>query len=251
MFFSGQGPVFAGVYSEIDGRVGGFFDLGNMESFEIGGETTSITDTESKSGQRAIAARIDTENKFTISINLKEPNIRNIELMLRSSKVTNVGAAATDEINSSTGLVVGDFLTTKFQNISAVTVTDSAGTPATLTAGTHYEISSAAFGRIKLLNVTGHTQPYKVSYTYAARVIVPALNETGAQHFFLHMEGINTVDNTKFLAQMYKTRFSLPSAFAFLNDEFWRGPLEGELLQDTFRETDANYGKYWRIVNPL
>ena len=249
MFFSGQGPVFVAPVNN-SGVIGKMFDLGNLESFTFGFEPNVITDKESKSGNRLVAARIETELAAKISIVLKEPNIENIEAIYRAARVTNAGASVTDEINSQSGQVAGGFLITKFQNISAITVKDSAGSPATLSLGTHYEISSAAFGRIKLLDVTGFTQPFKVSYTYASRVVVPLFNSTQA-NYFVHMEGINTVDSTKFLAEFYKGRFSPPADFALLQDEFGRFTMEGELQIDSNRESDPNYYQFGRLVNPL
>lgn len=251
MFFSGQGPVYVGEYNEANGSIGALFNIGNLESFEIPGETTSITDTESQTGQRVVSARIDTQNRFNVRLNLKEPNKKNLAMILRSDLVTNAGTSVVDEVNSDTNLAAGDFLITKFQNISSVTVKDSAGSPATLANNTNYKISSTKFGRIELVDVGGFTQPFKVSYTYASREVIPAVNESGSKHFFVHMEGINTVDNSNFLVQLYKCRFNLPSAFALLNNEFGRFPLEGEVLRDEYRLSDANFGQFWRIVNPL
>lgn len=250
MFFSGQGPVF---FAAVDGNgvPGSFFDIGNLESFNFGFEPNVITDRESKSGNRLVAARIETELTANVSITLKEPNVENLEVMFRAAKVSNAGSTVTDETNfKASGIAVNDVIVTKFQNISSVVVTDSAGSPATLTLGTHYEIQSAKFGRIRFLNVTGHTQPYKVSYTYAARIVTPLFNSS-QKDYFIHMEGINTVDSTAFLSQFYKARVSPPTEFNLLQDEFGRFTLEGELLIDPTRDADPNFKQFGRLVNPL
>lgn len=249
MFFSGQGPVFAGALDG-NGVIAGMFDLGNMESFKFGFEPNVITDKESKSGNRLVAARIETELNATLELVLKEPNLANIQAMFRAAKVTNTGAPVVDEINSQSGLAVGDYIITKFQNISAVTVKDSAGSPATLVNNTDYVIESAKFGRIRIVNLGAYVQPFKVSYTYATRTIIPLFNDA-QKNFFLHMEGINTVDSTNFLAQFYNTRFSPPTEFNLLQDEFGRYTLAGEVLVDPSREADPNFGKFGRFANPI
>jgi hypothetical protein len=250
MFFSGQGPVFAGAIDPTTGAIGAMFDLGNMESVKFGFEANVITDKESKSGNRLVAARLETELNSTFEIVMKEPNMKNIEMMLRAARVTNVGATVTDEINSQSGLVAGDYIITKFQNISSVSVKDSAGSPATLTVTTDYVVESTKFGRIRIVNPGSYTQPFKVSYTYASRVVIPLFNSS-QKDFFIHMEGINTVDSTNFLAEFYKTRFSPPSEFNLLQDEFGRYTISGEAQIDPIREPDTNYGRFGRLVNPL
>lgn len=250
MFFSGQGPVFFAP-NDINGVLGSLLDIGNLESFNFGFEPNVITDKESKSGNRLVAARIETELTANVSITLKEPNVENLEIMFRAARVTNVGASVTNETNfKASGIAVGDIVVSKFQNISSLVVTDSAGSPATLTLGTHYEILSAKFGRVRFLNVTGHTQPYKFAYTYANRVITPLFNDV-QKDYFIHMEGINTVDSTNFLAQFYKARVSPPTEFNLLQDEFGRFTLEGELLIDPTRDLDANFRQFGRLANPI
>lgn len=249
MFFSGQGPVFL---APVDGSgvIGAMFDIGNLESFTFGFEPNVITDKESRSGNRLVAARIETELTANLEIVLKEPNLKNLEAMFRALKVSNTGASVVDEVNSQAGLAVGDFIITKFQNISAVTVKDSAGSPATLVAGTDYAIRSAKFGRIEILNLGTYVQPFKVSYTYASRVLVPLFNDA-QKSFFVHMEGINTVNSTNFLAQFYNIRVSPPTDFPLLNDEFGRYTLSGEVLVDPNREGDPNFGRFGRLANPI
>jgi len=248
MFFSGQGPVFVAPVNG-SGVIGALFDIGNLESFQIGFEPNVITDKESKSGNRLVAARIETELTANMEIVLKEPNLKNLEAMFRSAKVANIGASVVDEVNTQAGLAVGDYIITKFQNISAVTVKDSAGSPLTLVLNTDYVIESLKFGRIRLLTTPG-AQPYKVSYTHAARTIVPLFNAPQAS-FFVHMEGINTVDSTNFLAQFYNIRLSPPTDFPLLNDEFGRYTLSGEVLIDPTREGDPNFGRFGRLSNPI
>lgn len=250
MFFSGQGPTFAAPIDVTTGKIGAMFDLGNLASVELALATTEITDKESKSGNRLVAARVETEVNTKFTIVLKEPVLANLELMVRGTRVSNTGAAVVDEINSQSNLAVGDFLITKFQNISAITVKDSAGSPATLVLNTDYSVESVKFGRLKILNLGTYVQPFKVSYTYANRVIVPFFNRL-ASNYFIHMEGINTIDSTNFLAQLYNTRVSPAEAFPLLNDEFGRYTLTGSSIIDPFRESDPNFGRFGRLVNPL
>ena len=49
--------------------------------------------------------------------------------------------------------------------VSSLVVVDSAGTPATLTAGTHYT-ADLDFGALQFLDTTGFTAPFKAAYSY-------------------------------------------------------------------------------------
>lgn len=77
-----------------------------------------------------------------------------------------VAGTVTDEVQPA-GLVAGDVITTNNKRISSVVITDSAGSPATLTLTTDYVITDAHDGIITLVNVTGFTQPFHVAYAYA------------------------------------------------------------------------------------
>ena len=86
--------------------------------------------------------------------------------------------------------MVGDRYFLAHPKVSALVVKDSAGTPATLTLGTHYT-ADTDFGAIQFLDTTGLTAPFKASYTYGAVTEIGIFTQPLPERF-LRLEGVNT-----------------------------------------------------------
>lgn len=250
MHFSFQGPIYIAEYNTL-GKNLGFRNVGNCEGFELKFASNRITDTESQTGLRSIVADLLTSNEMEVSLNLKEIQKENLALAFAGQTASITGASATDEIAHASGLIAGDIMKTNFDDVSSVVVKDSAGSPVTLTLGTHYNILDAEAGLIELINVGGFTQPFKISYTYSSQSRVTALSATD-KFYSIFMKGINTVNNDDMTARLFKIRFSPAETIALLNNEFGRQQLNGKASKSgegVF--TGAGWDGYAYITNPL
>lgn len=100
----------------------------------------------------------------SLTIEMMSSVAANLGLMLSSDVTTVASAAATQETTAT--LVDDDVIQTNFMpDPSTVVIADSAGTPATLVLGTDYEFVAQKAGLIRILGVTGFTQPFTIDYT--------------------------------------------------------------------------------------
>jgi hypothetical protein len=130
-----------------------------------------------------------------------------------------------------------------------VVVKDSAGTPATLTAGTHYEVDSANGGVIKIKNLASFVQPFKVDYAYTASADVTMFTEAPPERY-LFLDGINTVDGSPVRLRLYKVRFDPSSSIPCINDSFGQLELAGSVLYDSEAAADDNLGGFGKLEQP-
>ena len=123
----------------------------------------------------------------------------------------------------------------------------SAGTPATLTAGTHYT-ADTDFGALQFLDTTGFTAPFKAAYSYGVATEIGIFTQALPERY-LRLEGINTAQgNAKVLVELYRVAFDPLKEISFISDEYNKFELEGSLLADTTKPYDAVLGQFGRIV---
>lgn len=247
MNLSGQGTLYIGT-RQANGNPGAFRDVAVVSDFKFNLATSTIEHKETKTGQRLTDNRLQTGKSASLSAVLDDINIDNLALALYGTKASQTGASVTNEafVNP---VAVGDFVRTKYPDISTVVVKDSAGTPATLVLGTHYEITSAKHGTIKFLNLAAYTQPFKVDYAYATHAHTPMFN-TAAPERWLKFDGINTADaDKKILVEFYRVLLDPLSELALIQDDFGRLPLAGAALYDDTKVADAYLGQFGRFVH--
>jgi hypothetical protein len=144
-------------------------------------------------------------------------------------------------------MAAGDRYFLAHPKVSSLVVTDSAGTPATLTAGTHYT-ADLDFGAVQFLDTTGLTAPFKASYAYGIATEIGIFTQALPERY-LRLEGINTAQgNAKVLVELYRVAFDPLKEISFISDEYNKFELEGSLLADTTKPYDAVLGQFGRIV---
>jgi len=247
MLFSGQGKLYIGT-RDGSGNAGPFRDVGNVRDFKFTLATTTIEHKESQTGQRLTDNRLITEKKTTVSGIFDDFNIDNMALALYGTKATQAGSSVTAEVLPNP-VAVGDYVRTKYPEISAVVIKDSAGTPATLTLGTHYEITSAKHGTVKFLNLAAFTQPFKIDYTYGAHDHVPMFNAAPPERW-LKFDGLNTADSNKeVLVEFYRCLLDPLSELGVIQDDYAGLPLAGSALYDSTKASDTYLGQFGRFVH--
>jgi hypothetical protein len=243
-YYSGQGKLF--VVERLAGGVKGKMRwVGNVPELALRFEIDALEHKESWSGARVTDVRITRENKAGVTFTIERFDRDNLALALWGLGTAVAGAAVTAEVLP-TGLIVGDAASLAHPKVSAVTVKDSAGTPATVDAA-HYTLD-ADQGVITILNLASYTQPFTVDYTYAGYDRVTMY--TGAQpEVWLHFAGLNTADaNKPVVVELYKVRLDPLNELGIINDELAQMQLEGSALADDTKIADTALGQFGRIL---
>ncbi len=244
IYFSGQGIVYT-ADRDANGAVSVFRDIGNVSALRITLETDTLEHKESRTGQRLTDYRLVREKRARVSMTVDSYNKANLLMLLYGTSVTIAGGSATNETLPS-GLVIGDIIALARPNVSAVSVTDSAGTPITLSLGTQYTIDVAS-GMITFLAIPG-TQPYKVSYTYATEDIIPIF-KAAVKERYIRFAGLNTANGNKsVIVELYRLIFDPVGNLDLINDALGAFEIAGSILYDSTRDADPNLGGFGRII---
>lgn len=245
-YFSGQGKVYV-AERDSNGNAKAFRFIGNVPALNVSLSLDKLEHKEATSGQRLKDLEIIREKNAEFNCTLEEFTIKNLAMAFYGIDAAITGSTVTAEVMPS-ALVAGDIVRTRYGDISSVVVKDSAGSPATLVAGTDYRINSAKHGSIEILNVGSYVQPFKVDYAYAAQSNLP-LFTGAAKERWVRFEGLNTADSDRpLLVELYKVKIDPATDFALINDELAQFELGGAVLDDPTKSADAVLGRFGRIV---
>jgi len=86
----------------------------------------------------------------------------------------------------------------------------------------------------------------KVSYTYDTYTKVDAFMQSSAPERWLRFEGINTVDGSTVIVDMFKAQFDPMTGYGLLNEELGSVAMKGAILADALQLTGS---KFFRQVN--
>lgn len=244
-YFSGQGRVYLAA-RDSNGNPLALRWVGNVPDLKVSLSTETIEHKESYSGQRLTDLQLIKSKDGEFSCTLEDFSVQNLELTLYGTTSSSTGGTVTDE-TLPTGIVAGETRLLANQFVSAVTITDSAASPATLVAGTDYKVH-ANQGAIEFLNVTGFTQPFKVDYTYGARKSV-AMFRSAQPEVWLRFDGINTADGNKpVILDLYRVAINPTKDLSMIADDLQRFELSGRVLADLTKVNDATLGQFGRLI---
>lgn len=242
-YFSLQGKVYIGSRLS-DGKPGAMHWVNDAGLLNISASVSEETKKESYSGNRLTAATISTGTEVTFNLTLNHATGRNLALGLYGEERTVASGSITDE--PIPAVVDGESVVLDRGDISNLVITDSAGTPATLTADTDYVIDSADGGVIRFINVAGFTQPFSADYDNGASLDVTMFTKTAPERYLM-LDGLNTVTNDRVRVRLYKCKFNPVSQFDLINSTFGELALTGSVLFDSLSEPDAALGGFGRI----
>jgi len=245
-YASFQGRVYLGK-RDIDGAPLEVRSPGNVAELKLALKTDVLEHYESQSGQRTLDHRMVKQKSATVMLTIEEFTKENLALALYGTHVVGEPGTVTDEPVGGATPVVGDRYFFAHPKVASVIVTDSAGTPASLTAGTHYTVDTD-FGAIQFLDTSGFTAPFKASYTYGVATEIGIFTQALPERY-LRLEGINTAENNaKVLVELYRVAFDPLKEISFISDDYNKFELEGSLLADSTKPFDAVLGQFGRIV---
>ena len=81
----------------------------------------------------------------------------------------------------------------------------------------------------------------KVSYTYAAHDKVDAFTKAAAPERWLRFQGINTIDDSRVIVDLFRAQFDPMTDYGLINEELGSVKLNGTLLADATRLTGSKF----------
>ncbi|MDR1936850.1 MAG: hypothetical protein LBS49_14980 [Candidatus Accumulibacter sp.] len=208
--------------------------------------TETAEHNESFSGQRLPYARMTTRKSATVTLTLFEARSANLAVALYADQVVTVSGSSTGETFPA-GLAVGDAVLLDRSFVSNLQITDSTGSPVTLTAGVHYELERPNAGLVRILALDGVTQPFRAAYSYQAVENLTLFTRTPPEKWLL-LDGVNTLDDSPVLVDLFRVRFDPASELALHNEEFGSLELTGSALYDAALGSDPTLGGFGRVV---
>lgn len=231
-YISLQGVMRAGLRL-VTGKPGVMWDLGNVPEATIQLGATSATKNESRTGQRLPAKILYTGKTGALNLTLDEWITKNLAQAFYGKSLATVAGSATAE-NLPSPLVAGDQVRLAKPYASALVITDSAGSPVTVSAA-NYRLIGANRRVVEILNAGAYTQPFKAAYSYEAFESIEAFG-AAPRELYVMFDGIDTANNVPVTIDMYRVQFSPAQNVGLIHQEFGALPLQGSLLYDELND---------------
>lgn len=252
LVFAGQGAIYLGEYDPVNGLAHEGY-LVRQKRIGCGNRTLKISPAretkqvkESCTGQQLTARRWTSGQSAKISLEMVIFSRDELALGLYGTSVSNAAGSVTGEPVRD-DLVVGDVFHTRRPGISSVAITDSTGVPVTLTPGTHYEVDSAPHGRVKILSLTGLTQPFEIDYSHVAQSQITAFTAASTRRGLI-FDGVNVAEgNAPVRVFVPLIDFDPASEFNWLSQDEVALTLEGEILYADALASNTDFGPFFKI----
>ena len=245
--YYGHGRVFISA-RDSSGNPSNFIELEDVDAMDISltvdyiehiNKSTAIAQKDLK-----VARMLSGTGKITMSSHDAATLAKNLYANVETVSGGSFSATTLDK----TTVVVGDILPLpggKTQ-VSSLVMTDSTGSPVTLTLDTHYSIVDADAGLIKILSLSTLTQPLKAAGTEAAGKALGLLT-TRTPDQYLRFAGINIAnDDAPCVVDLYRISIDPAANWTLLNDGNTPNQYEinFEMLRDPEQAYDATYGQF-------
>ncbi len=229
-YFNGQGAVFLAERAA-DGSPKGLIFIGDCSSVTLTPSVDKETVIENVTGSAGVGSEVFKKVEYQFSMQMRSVKPEHLALAVQGSNTAKAAGTVTDEPQTA---YLGKFIALKHTKVSAVTVTNSAGST-TYTAGTHY-ILHADKGMIEIPAI-GTTitdaQSLLIDYSYAAQHHVSAAPAN--KKYYLAFAGINRADNSKQArCEIYKISLT-PSSLGMIAENNIEMPITGTVELDALR----------------
>lgn len=251
-YYSGQGSFYVGE-RDVNGRPKGLRRMGNIPTAEISIEVTKFEHKESESGQRAVDFSLVQEKNGTFSLTLENLTLAQLADAFWGKTVNVVEAEYTESVqvweDARTPLAHPNIQLTGTapDEIPTIEVTDGDDvTPTVYTLNDDYWVD--AVNGVIWLNPDGAIadgETVEVTYTTAGYDSLIAFTETSMERF-IRFEGINTVDNSRVIVEMYRCQIDPLQNYGLINEELGSVTLNGNLLYDGAQPGES---KFFRQIN--
>lgn len=242
LYYSGQGSLYVAKRNAVTGVPEGFIPIGNVPELTLDIEIDKFEHKESESGSRLLDLTIIKEKKGKFKFKLENLSLENLAIGLFGTSATVAGgtiAVGSPEVVAIPMGAKSMRFALAHPDVSTVVVKDNAGS-ATLVLGTDYTLDAKngviivpATGAIVTAAASAATT-IKVSYTYASYNNLEAFTSAAAPERWLRFEGLNTVDNSRVIIDLYRAQFDPLTGYSLINDELGSVDMAGNLLADAF-----------------
>lgn len=248
-YFSGQGSLKMAERDPATGNPLGFLPLGNIPELTLNIEVSKFEHKESESGARLIDLTLTTEKKGTFEFTVENLSVDNLALGLWGEVVT--VAAGTVATGSPESVILAKFVAgaqyaLKHANVSTVVLKDSTGVT-TYVLDTDYTLDpiNGTFtpkvgGAIATATVSAGVT-VKAEYAYGGYKRVDAFTRADAPVRWLRFEGLNTVDGSRVIVDLFKAQFDPLTGYGLINEELGSVTMGGTLLGDATRLTGSKF----------
>jgi len=89
-------------------------------------------------------------------------------------------------------------------------------------------------------------RPYLVDYTYASSNKLDVFT-TAAPERWLRFEGLNTVDQTRVIVDIFKARFDPLTGYSMIVEEMGSADMKGAILYDSLQVTGSKFFRQWNV----
>lgn len=238
VYYSGQGTLYVAT-RDGGGVPQGFVSCGNVPKLTVDITTTKLEHKESESGQRLTDISIITQKTGKCTFQLDNLNMDNLALALYGTYATvNAGSAVNEVITA----YVGKKTPLTYPKPTSVVVTHSSGSP-TYTVGTDYTVDTLNGGIT--IPATGsaitNAQSIKVSYSYAANKKLDAFTSTAAPERWFRFEGLNTIDGSSVIVNLFRARLDPLTGYDFISDALTTITVTADLLADATKSTGSQF----------
>lgn len=230
-YYSGQGSLMAAERDPLTGKPMGFERVGNVPELTLDIEVTNFEHKESETGARGLDLIINKERKGKFTFKMESITLKNLALGLMGASSTVAGSTVTDE---PVKVYLGMRTPLAHPDVSAVTI-EINSTP--LVLGTDYTLD--AENGVIIWPDTATTNVLAgdtalVSYTYGGYEQLDAFTQSNANERYLRFEGLNTVDDSRVIVDLYRCQFDPLTGYGLINEELAQVDVTGSLLADPF-----------------
>lgn len=248
-YFSGQGVVKVAKRGPT-GRPLAFATFADCSAAKLEMKANLTDIFEDQTGDKLLAAQIPGQKSVNLTLTCKQFTKVSAALGFYSQPLSIVAGTATGEVFP-TGLQAGDEIALKYGNVSNLVITDSTGTPKTMTKDTQYQENSLIFGNVGILQdmTTGaYLEPLKAAYSYGAADSFPMFSQTPEDRY-VRIEGLNAAEsNAPVLIEIYRGKPQPFSSVDWIGEAAANQDLAIGCLYDPLNAANANYGKFARVT---
>jgi hypothetical protein len=246
--WSFQGEIYASKLDATTKLPTTWWWFGNVTKGELAPKIERRKKKESYTGLRQTVRSAIKSREYGLNFTVEDLHKDNIATGLLGKKVTTAGGAISNEQHGT--LAVGDVVKLKNPNASSIVITDSAGTPATLTLNTHYKVLDAKHGLIEILSLGALTQPFKFAYTAAAVLVITGMEADDSDEYAIYVKLINTEDapDQALALEAYRLQLDPTALLALINEDQGSFDFSAEGLRHATHASDSERGGYFRLI---
>ena len=248
-YYSGQGRVLTAKRSAL-GRALQFALFADCSAVKmpLSADTTDIY--EDMTGNKVLAAQIPGQKKSSLTITCKQFTKTSAALGFYSDPISLTTGTVTGE-QLPADLQPGDEIGLEHGNVSELVITDSTGTPKTLTKDTQYKENSLVFGNVGMLQdktAGTYQEPLFAAYSYGAADSFPMFTKTPEERY-IRIEGLNAAENNApVLIEVYRGKVQPFASIDWIGQSAANQDLTVGCLFDSLNAADANYGGFARVT---